>query len=195
MYKISPWFLALMGSLAAQAGAQTVPLTQNALTNRDVVTLAKAGFNEDFIVDFIHGSQTHFDISVTGLADVAKEGLTERLIRVMLDSAAAPLDRGVPAASPTGTAAAPNGVRASEAPSPETQDQTRVLRRSETAVALVNQTPYHRSFSLLWGLWTRRVEVGSTPQVNSVPQQLGKAYSPVRATNPTPRATRYVVFP
>ena len=70
----------LLGT-ATWAGAQTVPLTQNQLTNRDIITLAKAGFNEDFILDFIGMSRTRFDTSVSGLADLAKEGLSERLIR------------------------------------------------------------------------------------------------------------------
>ena len=96
MYKISLWFLILGG--AAGVGAQTVPLSQNALSNRDVVTLARAGFNEDFIVDVIHTSQTRFDTSVTGLAEMAKEGLTERLIRVMMWVDAPPSEAAAPPA-------------------------------------------------------------------------------------------------
>ena len=192
MRNISLWLFTfglftLAGSVVAQGGAPPVPLTQNALTNRDVVTLAKAGFNEAFIVDLIHGSQTRFDTSVTGLAEMAKEGLTEGLIRAMLNTGAASTDASTPAATePAGSAAAP---------SPAAQEQTRVLRRSETAVALVNQTPYHRSSSLFWGLWKKKVEVGAAQPSNSASQPLGKAYSQARPTPPRPGSTRYVVFP
>ena len=185
MKTMSLWLLAAMLGLAAQAGAQTVPLAQNALANRDVVTLAKAGFNEDFIVDLIHSSQTRFDTSVAGLADLAKEGLTERLIRVMLEPG--PADRSA-------RAAAPESGAGETTPKPE-REKVHVLKRSEAAVALVNQTPYHRSMSVLWGLWTKRVEVAPASQANAVPSPLGKAYGSVRTAGRAPRTTGYVVFP
>ncbi|MBZ5577420.1 MAG: hypothetical protein LAP40_12740 [Acidobacteriia bacterium] len=183
MHKMPLWLLAWT---AGVAGAQTVPLTANALANRDVVTLAKAGFNEDFIVDLIHTSQTHFDTSVTGLAELAKEGLTERLIRVMLGPAS--LDRHPSAdrsVSGEGSAGETNPI----------EERVHVLKRSETAVALVNQTPYHRSMSLFWGLWKKRVEVGPASPANDLPSPLGKAYAPARTSGPAYRTAAYVVYP
>lgn len=56
---------------ASEVWPQTVPLTQNCLTNQDIVTLAKAGFSEDFVIDLIGMSRTQFDLSASGLAELA----------------------------------------------------------------------------------------------------------------------------
>lgn len=91
----------LFVSLAAVCAAQ-VPVPRNVLTNQGVITLAKAGFDEEFVLDAIASSRTRFDTSVDGLADLVKQGLSERIIRMMMApapaSAAAP--RQEPQAAP-----------------------------------------------------------------------------------------------
>ena|ERR1039458_1217435 len=70
---------------AALCSAQTAPQTRNSFTNRDIVVLAKAGFNEDFILDAMAGARTQFDTTADGLAALAHEGVTETVIRAMMN--------------------------------------------------------------------------------------------------------------
>jgi hypothetical protein len=54
------------------------------LTNEGIVLLARAGFSDQFIMDMIRLKDTRFDVSAEGLAALAENGLTERLIRCMV---------------------------------------------------------------------------------------------------------------
>jgi hypothetical protein len=58
-------------------------LKQQPLTNENVVTLAKAGFDELFILQLIRSSRTNFDTSVQGLVVLKQAGVSEDLIRSM----------------------------------------------------------------------------------------------------------------
>ena len=114
-------------------------LTSNVLTNKDVVALAKAGFNEDFIIDTISMSRTRFDTTVNGLVDLAKEGMTERLIRFMMTTGA-----NTPAtAAPAPAADVPPGavIAGPELPEPPHR-KGRVIMVKPSAVhqALAGQT-------------------------------------------------------
>src|SRR5580692_8359962 len=53
------------------------------LTNENIVTLAKAGFDELFLLQLIHSSRTNFDTSVQGLVVLKQAGVSEELIRLM----------------------------------------------------------------------------------------------------------------
>lgn len=75
--------------LPAACSAQVAKVSRNMLTNRDVVTLATAGFSEEFIIETITTSRTQFDTSADGLADLAKNGVTEQILRVMRQPAPA----------------------------------------------------------------------------------------------------------
>jgi len=81
------------GDAPRAAGQSVVPAksvqTKDVLTNRAIVTLAWAGFNEDFLIELIRNSRTEFDTSADGLAALAKQGINEQIIRVMLGSASA----------------------------------------------------------------------------------------------------------
>jgi hypothetical protein len=68
-------FLVLLPAAAQDHG--------HVLTNQGVVTLAKAGFDESFIIDRIRTSRTQFDITVEGLVALKQAGLSEDLIRAM----------------------------------------------------------------------------------------------------------------
>jgi hypothetical protein len=46
--------------------------------------LARAGYSERFIIDMIIYKQTQFDVSADGLVWLAKQGLSEKIIRVMV---------------------------------------------------------------------------------------------------------------
>lgn len=62
-------------------------LGRGVLTNRDVVALANAGFSEPFIVELINTSPQKFDVTADALADLAQNGLTETIIRTIVNSA------------------------------------------------------------------------------------------------------------
>jgi hypothetical protein len=59
------FFMALWPAVAQEPAAP--PLSRHLLTNDSVIMLAKAGFDELFIVERIHTSRTRFDTSVEGL--------------------------------------------------------------------------------------------------------------------------------
>jgi len=88
--------------LPATAQPATVAvLAHQPLTNENIVTLAKAGFDELFILQLIRSSRTNFDTSVDGLVKMKQAGVSEDLIRLMaMPQASAP-------AAPAATTPAP----------------------------------------------------------------------------------------
>lgn len=58
-------------------------LSRHILTNEGVIALAKAGFDELFIIERIRTSRTKFDTTVPGLIAMKDAGVSEDLIRVM----------------------------------------------------------------------------------------------------------------
>jgi len=77
-------------SLAAAQQFTVAQLKQQPLTNENVVTLAKAGFDELFILQLIRSSRTNFDTSVQGLVVLKQAGVSEDLIRMMAMPQASP---------------------------------------------------------------------------------------------------------
>jgi len=59
-------------------------LAHQPLTNENIVTLAKAGFDELFILQLVRSSRTNFDTSVDGLVKLKQAGVSEELIRLMV---------------------------------------------------------------------------------------------------------------
>jgi hypothetical protein len=95
-------------------------LTNPVLTNPAIVALAAAGFSEDFLIELIRNSRTDFDTSANGLASLAKQGINERIIRVMVSVSTGAADSSAPAAQ---TAPAP-----AAAPAPPSKASTSWLR-------------------------------------------------------------------
>jgi hypothetical protein len=60
-----------------------VTLSRHVLTNEAVISLAKSGFDELFIIERIRTSRTHFDTSVEGLVALKQAGVSEDVIRVI----------------------------------------------------------------------------------------------------------------
>jgi hypothetical protein len=89
----------LLTIFSASAQQFTVAqLEHQPLTNDSIVTLAKAGFDELFILQLIRLSRTNFDTSVEGLVALKKAGVSRDLIRLMaMPQPSAP---AVPAAAP-----------------------------------------------------------------------------------------------
>ena len=201
-----PMLIAL--AMGPSAGAQSPALNQNALSNKDVLTLAKAGFNEEFIIDTIAVSRTRFDMSVNGLAELAKEGLTERLIRIMMAAGNAPPSESAAPGAAMPAAPVPESmmVDTAVAANPPKKSRVIVVRPSATRQAISSETPYYEWTSVFWGLWKRKVGVGGMPRTNQVvAPSLGGYYQQVRVPVPAPPparslqpyqqvATRYVVL-
>ena len=77
------------------------------MTNENVVTLAKAGFDELFILQLIRSSRTNFDVSVQGLVGLKQAGVSEDLIRMMAMPQSSP--PAAPAATPVKAPAKKHG--------------------------------------------------------------------------------------
>ncbi len=91
-------FALLLSLFAISAQQFTVTqLEHQPLTNDNVVTLAKAGFDELFILQLIRSSRTNFDTSVAGLLVLKQAGVSQELIRLMAMPQASP--PAVPAAA------------------------------------------------------------------------------------------------
>ena len=74
-----------VGILAGQIAKVPVNgVARSVLTNQGVAMLAQAGYSEGFIIDMINHKQTQFDVSAAGLVFLAKEGLSERIVRAMI---------------------------------------------------------------------------------------------------------------
>ncbi|MBZ5624062.1 MAG: hypothetical protein LAQ69_35990 [Acidobacteriia bacterium] len=180
------------------AGAQTGTAAQKTLTNRDVVVLAKAGFSEEFIIDTILSGRSRFDTSAGGLAELSKEGLNERVVRVMAGV-------GVATAPETAGPPAQPGPSPMEMIVPGTGQKTRVqvVKPSRAGMAIATQTPYYESTSLLFGLFQKKVGVGSVPRLDQIiAPQLGPSSNSYRMmanfptlVAPAGSAVRDVVIP
>src|SRR5579859_6388235 len=132
-------------AVAAPAAGQPAGVTRDVLTNRAILTLASAGFSEEFILETIATSRTRFDVSIEGLAWLAKEGVNERIIRAMRNAQPSP-DRPAPFLA----VVLDRHVR------------TSVHQRS-VPLAIASHTPYIETHSCFWGLIRKSVEVGVSP--------------------------------
>jgi hypothetical protein len=135
-------------------------LHSSVLSNRDVVSLAKAGYNEEFLVNLIVSSRTHFDTSADALAALAEQGVTQRIVEVMMNPGVAV----TPAAAPA--------TAATEAAKP-----IRASRVSPARLAILQNAPYYESKSVFFGLWKRKVGVGAPPPKESRASHLGSLYA------------------
>jgi len=165
--------------LGSRADAQTISPAQNSLTNQDVIVLAKAGFNEDFLIDLIGTSRSHFDTSSQGLAGLAKQGLTEHLIRTMLTAAQKPAQ---PAPLPI-TEGTPGTFAAVLVAAPEPSGRDHAPKAKDSTLAMERHASYAHSTSVLWGAWKNKTEVGASPASAQDPDMfLGAAYGQVKLT-------------
>lgn len=74
--------------LTAAFAADPVPpfakMPKNLLTNEGVVLLAEAGLGERFLLELIDQKTSRFDTSAEALASLARQGLTENILRAMV---------------------------------------------------------------------------------------------------------------
>lgn len=103
-------FQAMMQKRPARPAPQ--PASKSAvMTNQDVIKLAQAKISEDIVITKIQQSKTNFDTSVEALVALQKAGVSERVIKAMMNPAAA----SQPASNPEPKTIAP---ARSGAPSP-----------------------------------------------------------------------------
>jgi hypothetical protein len=74
------------------------------LTNESVIQLLKAGIEEDLIISKIRENQHNFDLSVQGMVALKEGGVSNRLMRIIMDPTKASEAKAAPAAK---TAVAP----------------------------------------------------------------------------------------
>jgi hypothetical protein len=71
----------LLLSLAATAAP---PAPDKMLNNEGLVVLARAGYNERFLVELIQSQPGRFDTSVEGLVYLAQQGISEKIVRFII---------------------------------------------------------------------------------------------------------------
>ena len=90
------------------------------LTNEAVVTMVKAGLGDDVIVGKVRLTQGQYDLSTNGLLRLKADGVSEAVIKAMIEASAG------------GEAPGPKPVQAATAPA-------EAARREEAAIALYKQ--------------------------------------------------------
>jgi len=76
-------YFMVIALLAAACNGQDAGPSGNVLTNRDVMTLAEAGFGQAFIIEIIDTSRTEFDTTADAIVELKKNGVKEDIIRAM----------------------------------------------------------------------------------------------------------------
>lgn len=77
--------LALASSLlAADPAPKSAAPPKNLLTNEGVLLLAEAGLGERFLLELIEQKTSRFDTSAEALASLARQGLTENVLRALV---------------------------------------------------------------------------------------------------------------
>ncbi len=107
----------LSASVLAQGATSAPP----AVTNADVISLHTVGFSEDFIVSKIHTSASAFSLQIADLVELKKAGISEKVIKAMLDksSSVAPVPAPTAVVPVAATSPEPRRVEASV----DTQDR------------------------------------------------------------------------
>jgi hypothetical protein len=64
---------------------ETIALPRHVLTNDGLVVLARAGVGDGLLVDLVRHKRTHFDTSAGALALLAQHGLSENVLRAVVE--------------------------------------------------------------------------------------------------------------
>lgn len=68
---------------AAEPESMTLP--RHVLTNEGLVVLARAGVGDSLLVDLVRNKRTHFDTSAEALAQLVRQGLSENVVRAVVE--------------------------------------------------------------------------------------------------------------
>lgn len=67
------------------AEPDTLSLPRHVLTNDGLVVLARAGVGDSLLVDLVRNKRTHFDTSAEALAQLVRQGLSENVVRAVVE--------------------------------------------------------------------------------------------------------------
>jgi hypothetical protein len=138
-----------------EVGAQAAP-SDAALTVEEVVKLSRSGFSEELIVTKIKKNGKAFDLSSDELVELKKQGLSDNLIRFLLDPTQPYTPPAPPAPAPSTTAAA---VSAPAKKYPDDPFATLVPTDSGL-YSFVGKTPYKVDLKVLLGIHKGKVLKG-----------------------------------
>jgi hypothetical protein len=192
---VKPGLLLVAVSCAALATAADVPTSilrhsvNTSITNKDVLTLAKAGFDEEFIIRTLLGARCNCDTSSDALASLAEQGVSQRVIEVMLDASYVGAPAGVVATSVE--TAPPTPVMSHPVPK-------RAARPSPAAMAISGRVPYYQEQSVVWGLWRKKVGVSQSKAAEQpsrqpsrmIPLQVNESWQAVSVPGTLPESPR-----
>jgi hypothetical protein len=74
----------LSSVLAVAITLAAIAQTKHALTNDDILKMAKDGFSDDVIVAMVEASDTAFDVSLSGLSSLKNAGISSPVMQAML---------------------------------------------------------------------------------------------------------------
>jgi hypothetical protein len=142
--------LLFAASLSFAIGGQS-PNRQGNLTVEEVVRLARAGFSEDLIITKIKRNGKAFDLSTDELLELKKEGVSDNIVKFLLD----PSQSYSPPSSPAGGSPAKSPEDAKKYPEDAFANQA----PSEPGLYLFNTTtPTNSELKVLLG-----TEIGKMP--------------------------------
>lgn len=64
---------------------ETLALPRHVLTNEGLVVLARAGLGDNLLVDLVKHKRTQFDTSADAIAHLARQGISEPVIRAVVE--------------------------------------------------------------------------------------------------------------
>lgn len=67
------------------AEPETIALPRHILTNEGLIVLARAGLGDGLLMDLVRHKRTQFDTSADALALLARQGLSENVLRAVVE--------------------------------------------------------------------------------------------------------------
>ena len=75
----------IFATFCLAAEPETIALPRHILTNNGLVVLARAGVGDGLLVDLVRNKRTFFDTSADALALLARHGLSENVLRAVVE--------------------------------------------------------------------------------------------------------------
>jgi len=146
----------LAGALAAIGAAQSAP---KFLTNDDVVSMVKAGQDQDTIVGAIQTQGTDFDVSAKALLQLKKSGVPKKVIDAMMSAV-----KDQKEAAAAVLSAAQNKIAAAEAEDKADEARAEAARaaRAKSAAAMSAAMPGQPSVMMVRGEQKQSLVVSHT---------------------------------
>jgi hypothetical protein len=75
----------IFAAVCLAAEPETIALPRHILTNDGLIVLARAGVGDSLLTDLVRHKRTHFDTSADALALLARQGLSENVLRAVVE--------------------------------------------------------------------------------------------------------------